>query len=1194
VLNAIIRFALRYRPLIVVLSLGCLVYGSYQATTLPIDVFPDMDRPRVVVITESPGLATEEVEKLVTFPIESAVLGASGVMEVRSSSVAGLSVVNINFAWNAEIHRARQVVQERLASVQQDLPPGVRPQMAPIASLLGQIMLVGVYSQPGPKGGVLSPAGKTGVWAELLHDPEVGTVSLFLWQSKDSKEVSSWTPFEPSARDVEVTWEIGRAAPAVAPAPGANGSEGIRLVLSRVAGSPNEFRGSDLRLRESEGGTRFGQVERRLRLGGSRPDIVFPSFLQRQMDVRTTADWVLRPRLRKIPGVAQVVVMGGGRKQYQVLVDPRALLEHDVTLHQVEEAVRESNVSASGGFVVRSDRELPVVIESRAGPGTRRVLKQLEEIPVRNTKHRPILVRQLGRVVEAPQVKRGDAGIDGHPGVVLAVTKQPHSDTRGVTVEAEEALREASRSLPLDVVINTELFQTKRFIDNGIYNVSEALVIGAILVLIVLFLFLLNLRTTFISLLAIPMSLTVTAIVFRAIGWMTGTELSINVMTLGGIAVALGELVDDAVVDVENIYRRLRENRGLPNPRSALKVIYEASIEVRSAIVFGTMMVILVFLPLFALSGIEGRLFTPLGIAYIVSILASLLVSLTLTPVLSWYLFAPESPVARLSQGVHTRRDSPLLRVLKWLATGLIRFSMRYAALLLLLTWALVAGCVLLLSSLGSNFLPPFDEGSVQIDVSLPSGSSLEASNETVARVDARLISLLKSNDNPDGPILHFVRRTGRAELDEHVEPVCNTEYILNMNPALGKRRDEVIRELQKELEDLRLGASVEVEQPLAHILSHILSGVNAQIAIKIHGDDLNTLRRTAEQIQAAIRTVPGLTPPVIESQQHVEELHVRLRPDDLAFHGVRRKYVADYLQTALSGEVVSQVLEGERRFDLMVRLDEPFRSDYSTLKRLRLELPNKGGQVSLGDLADVELGVGPNTVSRENARRRIAVRCNVQGRDLGSVVADLKERMREKVSLPPGYFVEYGGQFQSQQRATTLISVLALVALVGMFLVLYLLYPSARIVLQILNALPTAFIGGVLALWLTGQTMSVASMVGFISLGGIAARNGILLVSHYFHLMKYEGEGFTKEMVLRGSLERLSPVLMTALTAGIALVPLVVAGHQPGREILYPVASVILGGLVTSTFCEFLIHPGIFWQFSGKDAEHLARTVGE
>jgi HME family heavy-metal exporter len=596
-----------------------------------------------------------------------------------------------------------------------------------------------------------------------------------------------------------------------------------------------------------------------------------------------------------------------------------------------------------------------------------------------------------------------------------------------------------------------------------------------------------------------------------------------------------------------------------------------------------------VFLPLFALSGVEGRLFVPLGIAYIVSILASLLVSLTVTPVLSYYLL----PQARAT---HRTGDSPLLRVLKRGATPLIRFSMAAPGWLLLTAWLLVGFCAWQVTRLGADFLPKFDEGSVQVNVGLPPGSSLAASNQVAAVIDDYFRKMQKSAANPKGEILHFVRRTGRAELDEHAEPVTKSEYILSINPDCGRRRDDILKQLLDDLRQEAPGVDIEAEQPLSHLISHMLSGVNAQIAIKVFGDDLDKLRQTAAQIRAVVQTVPGVTPPIIEPIEMTEELHIQLRADDLAHHGVSRAYVANFVQTALQGEPVSQVLDGPRRFDLIVRLEEAHRTDYAQLGRLRVDLPpdkegKSRGQVELTELADIGSGVGPNAVNRDNARRRVIIRCNTQGRDLAGAVADVRRRVDAAVELPAGYFVEYGGQFESQQRATTLIVVLALVSIAGMFLVLLMLYPSVRIVLQILNALPTAFIGGVLALLLTRQTLSVASLVGFISLGGIAVRNGILLVTHYFHLMKHEGEGFTQHMVLRGSLERLAPVLMTALTAGIGLVPLVLGGHQPGREILYPVATVILGGLVTSTFCEFLIHPGLFWQFSGKDAEQLARA---
>jgi len=891
----------------------------------------------------------------------------------------------------------------------------------------------------------------------------------------------------------------------------------------------------------------------------------------------------VRPRLLKIPGVAEVFIQGGDRKQYQILADPAAMLEYGVSLQMVEQALRDSNINSSGGFAVPGEQERPIRVLGRLGPEPDRVIAELGQVPLAAHPERTILLEQVADVVEGPQFKRGDAAVNGVPGVVFTIAKQPHVDTRALTARITAALAEVEAVLPADVVVNSELFRLATFIDRGIFNVGEALVIGAALVVVVLFLFLLNLRTTFITLTAIPLSLVITTLVFRLAGMLTGTALSINVMTLGGIAVAMGELVDDAIVDVENIFRRLKENAARPTPLPALRVVSEASCEIRGAIVFGTAVVILVFLPLFALSGIEGRLFAPLGLAYIVSILASLVVSLTVTPVLASYLL-PQSRAA------HRAGDGPLLVLLKRVATPLVRLSLAIPGPLLAVTWIGVACAGWELARLGRDFLPPFDEGSVQVNVTLPPGSSLDASNAVVAVVDARLRSLQVSPERPRGEILHFVRRTGRAEMDEHAAPVGTSEYILAINPASGQQRDEIIEELLDALAREAPGVAIEVEQPLAHLISHMVSGVYAQIAIKVHGDDLDTLVRTAERIRRAIQTVPGLTPPVVEPLQKTEELQIRLRADDLAFHGLTRREVARVLQTALQGEVVSQVLEGQRRFDLLVRLEEGYRTDYANLGRLRIDRPG-GGQLELRDVADIDTGAGPNAVNRENARRRIVVRANTRGRDLAGAVAEIRRRVAAEVPLPEGLFVEYGGQFENQARATARIAILAVASIVGMFVVLLILYPSVRIVLQLLNALPTAFIGGALALVLTRQPLTVASLVGFISLGGIAVRNGILLVSHYFHLMREEGEPFSRAMILRGSLERLAPVLMTALTAGIGLMPLVIGGQEPGREILYPVATVILGGLVTSTFCEFLIHPGLFWKFSGRDASRLAGT---
>jgi len=1135
-LNAVIRFALRSRLLVLLGSLALLGYGGYLATLLPIDVFPDLDRPRVVIITECPGLATEEVETLVTQPIEIALLGASGVEAVRSQSTASLTVIYVEFGWDVNIRAARQTVQERLTTIADSLPDGITPQMTPTASIMGQIVIAGMYRQQGPGGGDLAAIPGEPLMVERLGTAE--TTSLKLWRVTDRHQPGSWQelPIE--------DWQWHDTS-ANTPAPAQSAT---------------------------------------VTTNGRRYEIEFASAVARSMRLRTTADWIVRRRLLKIPGIAEVFVQGGDRKQYQIQVDPTALLEYGVTLPMVEAALRASNINTSGGFAVEGEQERPIRVLGRLGPDPAQVLADLRKVPLVVTEKRTILLEQVAQVVEAPEFKRGDGAVNGLPAVVFTIAKQPHVDTRALTDRITAALAEVEATLPPDIVIDPGLFQLKNFIDRGIFNVGEALVIGAVLVLIVLFAFLMNVRTTFITLTAIPLSLVLTTLVFRLTGMLTGSMLSINVMTLGGIAVAMGELVDDAIVDVENIFRRLKENNALPQPRPALRVVYDASREIRAAIVFGTAVVILVFLPLFALSGIEGRLFAPLGLAYIVSILSSLLVSLTVTPVLSYYLL-PQSPAA------HREHDGLLLRLLKFLAGYLIRLSMAIPGPLLLLTWIGVAVAGWQLAGLGQNFLPPFDEGSVQINVTLPPGSSLEASNESCRLIDAKLRALRKTDARPDGELLSFVRRTGRAEMDEHAAPVNVSEYIVSVNPDTDRERDEIIEQLLEELSAEVPGVAIEVEQPLAHLISHMVSGVYAQIAIKVVGDDLDGLIRVADRIAAVVKTVPGLTPPVVEPIQRTEELHIRLRADDLAFHGVSREYVARVIQTALQGAVVSQVLEGQRRFDLLVRLEEAARTDYTNLGRLRIDLPSSPGQIELRDLADIGPGTGPNSINRENARRRLVVRCNTQGRDLATAVTEIEQRIGREVDLPAGFFIEYGGQFESQQRATTLITVLAAVSVVGMFAVLMLLFPSVRIVLQLLNALPTAFIGGAVALVITQQPLTVASLVGFISLGGIAVRNGILLVTHYFHLMTEEGQPFSRETILRGSLERLAPVLMTAITAGIGLVPLVLGGQEPGREILYPVATVILGGLLTSTFCEFLIHPGLFWRFSGRDAVQLAQA---
>jgi len=1044
-LNAIIRFSLRNRLLVIALALFLLVYGGWQATRLPIDVFPSLDRPRVVVITEAPGMAPEEIETLITFPIETVLNGATGVEAVRSQSDVGLSMINVEFGWGTDIYNDRQVVAERLAVVSERLPAGIRPQLAPISSIMGQIVIFGMYSESG-------------------------------------------------------------------------------------ATSP--------------------------------------------MELRTLADWTVRQRLLTIPGVAQVIVMGGERKQFQVLVDPNSLQRYGVTLRDVKQALRESNQNTAGGYL---DEQGPNELLVRA-IGRVRSLDELRQIVVQVHDGQPVILSQVARVVEAGQVKRGESSafargdsgyFAGGPAVVITIQKQPNADTRRVTQDIIRSLGEMQSTLPSDVRILPDLYQQKDFIDLAMHNVTDALRDGGILVIAVLFLFLANLRTTFITLTAIPLSLVMTAVIFHLFG------MSINTMTLGGLAVAIGELVDDAIVDVENIFRRLRENRHSPHPKPPLQVVYLASTEVRNSIVYSTAIVVLVFVPLFALSGMEGRLFTPLAVAYIVSILASLVVSLTVTPVLSYWLLGYAALTERES-------DPLVLRGLKAIADRVIKFSLQFPQLNLVVTLALVAVAMLALLRLDRDFLPPFNEGSVQINVLLPPGTSLERSNEVATQVDERLQQL--------DDITAFVTRTGRAEQDEHVMNVNVTEIIATIDSDTPRSREEVIDEISEALADIP-GIVTAVEQPLAHLISHMLSGVKAQVAIKIYGDDLDLLRQEADRMKRTIETVPGIRDLQIEQQVNIPQLRIEIDGHRLQQYGLRRLDVNEFIETAMQGDIVSEVLDGQRTFDLLVRLDEDYREDLDALKRMVIELPS-GGTVKLEDVARIYNSSGPNTINREQVRRRITIQCNVSGRGLVDVVNDIRARLDPLDSkLPTGYFLEYGGQFQSQQSATRTIAVLFVAALVGIFLVLFKMFRSVNLALQVMAALPMAFIGAVAALVLTQQTLTVAAMVGFIALVGVASRNGILLLNHYLHLVKYEGEGWTKEMIVRGGLERLAPVLMTALTAGIALVPLTLSAGEPGKEILYPVATVIVGGLISSTLLDFFVHPALFWTFGLGSARRVVES---
>ena len=1042
-LNAIIRFALQQRLLIIALALIMSGYGVWQGMHAQVDVFPDLNRPRVVIMTEAHGLAPEEVETLVTFPIETSMNGANGVQAVRSSSGVGISVVYVEFDWGTDIYNDRQIVNERLQLIQDRMPEGVTPTLAPISSIMGQILMLGMWSE-------------------------------------------------------------------------AKQADALKL--------------------------------------------------------RTLADWVVRQRLLTIQGVSQVFTMGGGRKQFQVLVNPDAMLRYGVSLHQVKKAVQDSNQNATGGYL---DQQGPNELLVRA-LGRVQSIEDLKKVVVTVRNGRPVSLGQIAQIVEGAQVKRGDSaafsrGKDGQfsggPAVVLTINKQPGSDTREVTDQCLAAIQDLRPSLTKGLRIEPMNMQ-KSFIDRAINNVEQALRDGGILVVIILFLFLMNFRTTFITLTAIPLSVLMTAIVFAFF------DLSINTMTLGGLAVAIGELVDDAIVDVENIFRRLRENRHSAKPKNPLLVVFQASVEVRNSIVFGTMIVILVFLPLFALTGMVGRLFAPLGIAYIVSILSSLIVSLTVTPVLCYWLLGNAKLMEREKDGV-------VLRGLKWIGDKIIRFSLKYPRVNLMVTALCVGLAALFVTHLERDPLPPFNEGSMQLNVVLPPGTSLAQSSAINRRVETRVKEI--------EDITRFVRRTGRAELDEHAEGVHMSEYILELDPRSPRTREEQLDEIREAMADIP-GIVTAVEQPIAHLISHMISGVKAQIGIKLYGDDLDELRRTAQEMQTVIQSVEGIKDTLVEPQVIIPQLRIELDRDKLLLYGLTPADVNEFIETSMNGQVVSEVLIGQRTFDLLIRLDEDYRENLQALRRLSIDTPD-GARLPLESVAEIYESGGPNTVNRENVRRRIVLQANVSNRGVVDVVEDIQARMEPIIAtLRSRYFVEYSGQFETQQEANRIIGGLFAVSMLGVFLVLFTMFRSINLSLQVMAALPMAFIGSVAALVVTGQTLTIAATVGFISLAGIASRNGILLLNHYLHLVKYEGESWTKEMIVRAGVERLAPVLMTALTSGIGLVPLVLAAGEPGKEILYPVATVILGGLISSTLLDFFVHPALFLLFGLREAERVVR----
>ena len=1017
-LDSLIRSSLEHRLVVLALALAFLAYGGFVAARMPVDVFPDLTVPTVTLVTESKGLAPEEVELLVTFPIETAVMGRPGVERVRSASAYGLSLVYVEFAPGIDVFRARQLVAEKLPELR--LPEGVSPPLlGPVSSTMGEILLISMTST------------KT---------------------------------------------------------------------------SP--------------------------------------------MELRSLAEWVVRPRLLAVPGVAQVVLIGGETRQFQVLVDPAKLRDYELSLEDVVAAAEASNASSGGGFLEVAHTEY--LVRGRA-----RVLSVSDlassVVAVRDSV--PILIGNVATVREGPALKRGDGSFNGAPAVVATIQKGPEANTLSLTREIETALAGLAPTLPPDVRLDTKAFQQADFIQRAVANVSSAVVESAILVVLVLFFFLWSFRTTFITLTAIPLSLLAAVVALRYFG------LGFNTMTLGGLAIAIGELVDDAIVDVENVFRRLRQNRERGSPAPLLHVVFEASSEIRGSIVYATAIVILVFVPLFNLGGIEGRMFTPLGLAYVLAVAASLLVALTVTPVLCYFV------LGRFGIDALPERDSLVVSWLKRRYRRLLESAFRHPGRVLSVALGLLIVAVSTVPFLGGDFLPPFREGTLNINTFLPPGTSLAESNRIGALVEATL------HEIPE--VVSTTRRTGRGERDEHAAGVSQSELEVVLSSS-DRSHEEIVEEARAKLATVP-GLVFEVGQPISHRIDHLLSGTRAQIAIKLFGPDLATLRTLGERIRAAAEGVPGLVDLSLEPQVGVPQLQVNLDRRAAAALGLTAQGVADAVETAFYGRAVSRVLDVPGLFDIFVRLDDGSRASPEAIGEVPMATPS-GARVPIAQIAEVRLDRGPNTIHRENLERRIVVQANVSGRDMASAVEDVRRAISTSVVLPTGYSNRYGGQFEAREKASRQILLLSLLSVSGVFLLLYLALGTVRESVLVMANLPLAFIGGVLVAAAAGGVLSVGSLVGFITLFGIATRNGIMLVSHYQHLLEREGRGF-REAVVEGSIERLSPILMTALVTGAGLLPLVLGAGEPGKEIQQPMAVVILGGMVTSTFLNMIVVPVLYFK---------------
>lgn len=1020
-LNKIIHFSLQNRLLVLVASILLLVGGTYTAFHTEVDVFPDLNAPTVVVMTEARGMAAEEVEQIVTFPIETAVNGATGVRRVRSSSTNGFSVVWVEFNWDTDTYLARQIVSEKLAAAAEGLPDYVgKPTLGPQSSILGELLIVGLTA--------------------------------------DSTSM---------------------------------------------------------------------------------------------LDLRTLADWTIRPRLLSTGGVAQVAVLGGDIKEYQILLHPERMMHYGVTLGEVMEATRNMNQNTNGGVIYEYGNEYIV----RGVLSTEDVNKMARSV-VKTVNGTPVMLEDVADVrIGAQQPKLGLASEKGKPAVLVTVTKQPNTGTIELTEKLEAALADLQKNLPADVKISTDIFRQSRFIESAISNVQSSLYEGAIFVVIVLFLFLANVRTTVISLVTLPLSLVVAILVLHYMG------LSINTMSLGGMAIAIGSLVDDAIVDVENVWKHLRQNRMLPVEQRlpVREVVFQASREVRMPILNSTLIIVVSFVPLFFLSGMEGRMLVPLGIAFIVALFASTLVALTLTPVLCSYLLG-----RNVKENGLPKEAFLAVWLRKYYERGLL-WALDHKKTVLGCTGVLLVMALGVFFTLGHSFLPPFNEGSFTINVSSMPGISLEESDKIGRQAEELLLSI------PE--IKTVARKTGRAELDEHALGV-NVSEIEAPFELDGRSHAELLDEVRRKLSVIT-GANIEIGQPISHRIDAMLSGTQASIAIKLFGDDLNRMFMIGNQIKAAVADVEGIADLNVEQQIERPELKIVPRRELLARYGITLPQFNEFVTVNMAGEVVSQVYEKGKSFNLVVRASEGNRNSMERIRNLMID-DAQGRKIPLTYVADVVSSTGPNTINRENVKRKIVISANTSGRDLRSVVNDIQERVEKEVSLPEGYHVEYGGQFESEQAASRVLLLASLMSIVVIFLLLYMQFKNAAQSGVILLNLPLALIGGVFALWLTIGEVSIPAIIGFISLFGIATRNGMLLISHY-NLLREQEHMELRESIVHGSLDRLNPILMTALSSALALIPLALRGDLSGNEIQSPMAKVILGGLLTSTFLNGFIVPIVY-----------------